>query len=121
MNEPPNRLLRSTDAEVLAFLTCYARLCRRVEGTGRRWPMWYPADLKDGEVMRDLTRRAEAAHRYHAKTAMRSLLAASPDLNATCLAEHAADVLDRPDWLDDPEHWVWDLAADVAEGELREL
>ena len=71
--------------------------------------------------MRDLTRRTEAAHRYRAKTAMQVLLADKPDLNATCLAEHAADVLDRSDWLDDPEHWVWDLAADVAEGELREL
>ena len=51
----------------------------------------------------------------HAKTAMQVLLATNPDANATYLAEHAADVLDRPDWLDDPEHCVWDLAVDVLE------
>lgn len=31
----------------------------------------------------------------------------------THLAETAADAFERHDWLDDPDHWVWDIAIDA--------
>lgn len=34
-------------------------------------------------------------------------------VNMTMLAEEAAHAFDRDDWLDDPDHWVWDAAADM--------
>ena len=39
------------------------------------------------------------------------------EVNCTKLAEEAALVFDRLDWLDDETHWVWELAVDVAAGE----
>lgn len=35
------------------------------------------------------------------------------EVNLTLLAEAAADEFDRDKWLDDPDHWVWDLAIEV--------
>ena len=37
------------------------------------------------------------------------------EVNATTLAVEAAVGLDHPDWLDDNQHFVWDLAVDMAE------
>lgn len=35
-------------------------------------------------------------------------------MNLTQLAEAAAHWFDRDEWLDDPDHFVWDLAMKVA-------
>jgi hypothetical protein len=37
------------------------------------------------------------------------------EIDATILAEGIAHQLARHDWLDDPAHPVWDVAADLAE------
>ena len=59
VTEDPCRLVQSTDAEALAFLKCYRRLCKRVARTGRCWPLWYLADMQDAEIMRALSGHAE--------------------------------------------------------------
>jgi len=33
--------------------------------------------------------------------------------NMTKLAENTALKMDRPDWLDDETHWIWELAFDL--------
>jgi hypothetical protein len=63
MTENLRRLLCSTDAETWAFLTCYARLCRRIGATRRIWPLWYLADAKDAGIMRNLTQRGKRCAR----------------------------------------------------------
>ena len=35
------------------------------------------------------------------------------EIDCTSLAENAADEFHADFWLDDPNHWVWDLAVDV--------
>jgi hypothetical protein len=40
-------------------------------------------------------------------------LACDPDASATTLAESAAIVLGHDEWLDDPDHWIWDLAIET--------
>ena len=40
------------------------------------------------------------------------------EINCTSLAEEAANHFGHPDWLDDSQHVVWDLAVDM--GELTE-
>ncbi len=62
VTEDPRPLLQSTDAEALAFLKCYRRLCKRVARTGRCWPLWYLADMQDAEIMRALSGHAERAN-----------------------------------------------------------
>ena len=37
------------------------------------------------------------------------------EVNRTALAEWAAWDYDRDEWLDDSQHWIWRLAAEVAE------
>ena len=37
------------------------------------------------------------------------------EVNCTRLAENAAWHFDCDHWLDDPDHWVWELAADIQE------
>jgi len=38
------------------------------------------------------------------------------EVNMTRLAEDAAwEFEGAEDWLDDPEHWIWEMAAQVAE------
>jgi len=37
------------------------------------------------------------------------------EVNCTRLAENAAWHFDCDHWLDDPGHWVWDVAVDVGE------
>jgi len=37
--------------------------------------------------------------------------------NATSLAEAAAHAVDHDEWLDDEQHWVWELAIQVIPGE----
>lgn len=37
------------------------------------------------------------------------------EADATGLAEGAADEFASDKWLDDPDHWVWEIAAEVAE------
>ena len=32
---------------------------------------------------------------------------------ATALAESAAITWQKPEWLDDDQHWIWDVAIDV--------
>lgn len=34
------------------------------------------------------------------------------DLNMTKLAENAAHAFEKDEWLDDPDHWIWEMAAD---------
>ena len=41
------------------------------------------------------------------------------EVNMTRLAEEAADVAGEDHWLDDPDHWIWEVAADVAGPTLR--
>lgn len=38
------------------------------------------------------------------------LHSAYPNLNMTELAEDTAIVFNHDEWLDDPDHWIWDLA-----------
>ncbi len=35
--------------------------------------------------------------------------------NATALAEDASNHFDHSEWCDDPDHWIWDLAASVVD------
>lgn len=37
------------------------------------------------------------------------------EINLTKLAEDTAFEMNQDQWLDDPEHWIWDIAFDVAE------
>lgn len=37
------------------------------------------------------------------------------EVNCTMLAEETAKYLDHDEWLDDPDHWIWDIAVDVAD------
>lgn len=41
-----------------------------------------------------------------------------PDPTATELAESAAEAFGRAEWLDDPDHWVWDAAVIALEGQV---
>ena len=41
------------------------------------------------------------------------------EVNTTSLAESAAHEFDQDQWLDDENHWVWDLSFDVANGYER--
>lgn len=38
-----------------------------------------------------------------------------PEATCTELAEATAIYLDHEDWLDDPEHWIWDMAFQLHE------
>jgi hypothetical protein len=42
-------------------------------------------------------------------------LTCDPDASATALAESAAITLGHDEWLDDPDHWIWDLALEIGE------
>lgn len=42
---------------------------------------------------------------------------ATGEANLTRLAEAAAEAHDHDEWLDDPDHWVWDMAIEAAEAE----
>ena len=46
---------------------------------------------------------------------MRDHLRDYKDVNLTSLAENAAISLDHDEWLDNPDHWIWDLAVDEYE------
>ena len=35
------------------------------------------------------------------------------EVNMTQLAEDAAHAFDHDEWLDDPDHWIWDAAANA--------
>jgi hypothetical protein len=37
------------------------------------------------------------------------------EVNLTALAEAAAHHFDHNEWLDNPDHWVWDAAIDAVE------
>lgn len=50
-----------------------------------------------------------------ARRAMFNHLACDPDASATALAESAAITLGHDEWLDDPEHWIWDLALSIGD------
>lgn len=50
-----------------------------------------------------------------ARDCMETLICTGDVTTATELAETTAGALDRDDWLDDPDHWIWDLAVDVLE------
>lgn len=46
----------------------------------------------------------------------------NPDANLTQLAEDAAISLNHDEWLDDSDHWIWELAIEVFEkvnGEIK--
>ena len=42
------------------------------------------------------------------------VFAQEDEVNATTLAEIAAQELGHDEWLDDETHWIWDVAMDVA-------
>lgn len=48
-----------------------------------------------------------------AKFLMQQHLADNPQTNLTELAENAAIYLDHDEWLDDSDHWIWELAMEV--------
>ena len=50
-----------------------------------------------------------------ARRAIVNHLACDPDATATILAESAAITLGHDEWLDDPDHWVWDLALEIGD------
>ena len=35
------------------------------------------------------------------------------ETNLTGLAEATADEMGQHEWLDDPDHWIWDMAIEV--------
>ena len=37
------------------------------------------------------------------------------EVNCTQLAEYAANAFDKDHWLDDETHWIWEVAAAIAE------
>lgn len=39
------------------------------------------------------------------------------EVNYTALAEGAAHTFDHDEWLDDPDHWVWEKALEVEDAE----
>lgn len=41
------------------------------------------------------------------------------ELNSTSLAEDTAFAVGHPEWLDDPDHWVWDLAVEAEDWKIR--
>lgn len=51
---------------------------------------------------KELKTRARYAMRYH--------LQDDPLASYTVLAENAAILLDHDEWLDNPDHWIWDIA-----------
>jgi len=48
------------------------------------------------------------------KRIMLAELQDNPEANLTMLAEEAAISVDHDEWLDDPDHWIFDLAVEVA-------
>ena len=50
-----------------------------------------------------------------ARRAMFNHLACDPHASATALAESAAITLGHDEWLDDPDHWIWDLALEIGD------
>lgn len=64
----------------------------------RNWMRWaLRADLRDREGCLVAPQTGEA--------------------NLTRLAEAAAEHFDHDEWLDDPDHWVWDVAIDASDAE----
>ena len=57
-----------------------------------------------------MTLQQAAALRY-----MNALLRETPQASYTNLAEHAAQELDHDEWLDNPEHWIWDMALSIGD------
>ena len=43
------------------------------------------------------------------------------EVNITLLAEDCAKAFDHDEWLDDPEHIVWDIACDTADTYLKRI
>ena len=46
-----------------------------------------------------------------------SYMGGCDQFTSTKLAEEVAIALDHPEWLEDPEHWIWELAAYFMEEE----
>lgn len=76
---------------------------------------WRPARGAEVEAI------DEARHRPDAARLARSLLVDGECIdpttgiaNLTGLAESVAWAMDQDQWLDDPLHWIWDLASEVA-------
>lgn len=55
----------------------------------------------------------EAKQKKEARSRMRGELYDDPNATATELAEVAAWEMDHDEWLDDPDHWIWDIALEV--------
>jgi len=53
-----------------------------------------------------------------ARSLTRAFLEDNPDATMTEMAEYAALSCSHPEWLDDPEHFIWDLALEVKESFL---
>lgn len=66
-----------------------------------------------------LCREREKTLRRRARSVMEGTAEPGLCLTATWLAEEAADALGHLEWLDDSEHWVWDLAMEVAYAKPR--
>ena len=79
-------------------------------------------------VAMDEARRVAGVRQRTLKKQVRHYMAAviwphvdpmTDEVNTTTLAVEAAVGLDHPEWLDDEQHFVWDLAVDVAEAYER--
>jgi hypothetical protein len=46
---------------------------------------------------------------------MTDRLSDNPRATYTELAESAAVYLDHDEWLDNPEHWIWDMALSIGD------
>ena len=62
-----------------------------------------------------MSQKAENSLRKSARELMRSYLQEEPGANLTELAEYAAIELDEDQWLDDSEHWIWDVAIECSD------
>lgn len=64
--------------------------------------------ITHGQVRDWMLDEISASNAYHEK--------GTGEINATLLAESAAEHFNHREWLDDETHFVWDAAVEVAEG-----
>jgi hypothetical protein len=56
-----------------------------------------------------------AAKRHMRQIGPESIDPMTGESSATYLAEQTAEAFDKHEWLDDPDHWIWDMAVDVSD------
>ena len=57
-----------------------------------------------------------SSEKSEARQRMQGELYDDPNVTATELAEVIAWEMNHDEWLDDPDHWIWDLALDMTNG-----